>query len=87
MKTEKYSGLFEDEISELLSTLPDNAYIHTGFYTSYGKKTGGTMEDGIFTPYDGSLFIEYINGKLSSYVGKSYLVGHLAHTEFTVTTY
>lgn len=81
-----YNGLFEDEISELLQKLKDNAYIITGlhFMTTY-RKTYALYEDGMLSSVD-DCYIHYIDGKQCGFVGKGYIINSLAHNEFYIET-
>ena len=84
MKT-TFTGLFEDEIAEILRFLPFRGSVKSGFYTWY--PAGMICEDGIYTSGNG-YFSEYLNGqRTGSHRSLEGLVRELAGEEFTITTY
>ena len=84
IKRNTYSGLFEDEIAEILRSLPlGRTVISDALHTWY--PAAGVYEDGIVTSGSG-LFSEYFLGKRTgNHIGCTGLIRCLAHEEFTVT--
>ena len=81
--TATYSGLFEDEVAEILRLLPFRGSVNIGFYTYY--PAGMICEDGIYTSGKG-YFSEYLNGqRTGSHVARETLIRKLTGAEFTIT--
>ena len=75
-----YSGLFEDELTELFRNMSKGDCIIYG-NTEYHVKPGISF-DGLFTT-DNDLFL-VIENNSRSYVNTAYLISILAHKDFTV---
>ena len=88
MTTTNYSGLFEDEVAELLRSLPDNADISPHYGWTYHKTKSNVIdEDGIRSTMDETCYCLFIGRDRSGKYPASYLIRSLAHADFTVTTY
>ena len=77
----KYTGLFEDEVAELLRSAAPGAVIVSGPFSWSMART--LAEDGIYTSGAGYV-VEYINGVRSGIRSAASLVPRLAHTDFKI---
>lgn len=76
-----YTGLFEDEVAEILRYLPARSIIidnHNEFYPA-----AMICEDGIYSSGKG-MYTQYINGKKAGVVNQAYLINYLSHKTFSV---
>lgn len=81
MKTDRFSDLFEDEVSDVLRSAGPGAVIMAGAFTWY--PSGMLAEDGIYTSGSGYV-TEYIDGRRSGIRSAAFLVSRLAHTDFEI---
>ena len=81
MKTARFSGLFEEEVSDLLRSAAPGAVIVSGPFSWSMAHT--LAEDGIYTSGAGYV-TEYINGARSGICSAAFLVSRLAHTDFEI---
>lgn len=81
MKTARFTGLFEDEVSDVLRSAGPGAVIMAGAFTWY--PSGMLAEDGAYTSGSGYV-TEYINGIRSGIWSRSALVSRLAHIDFEI---
>lgn len=87
MTSTKYEGLFEDEVAELLRSVPERAYIVTGYKSYYQKKSGAIVEDGVTSANSGTMYNHYIDDKYVGMVSYDYIHSILCHREFTIEVY
>ena len=81
MKTARFSGLFEDEASDVLRSAGPGAVIMAGAFTWH--PSGMLAEDGVYTSGSGYV-TEYIDGRRSGIRSAASLVSRLAHTDFEI---
>lgn len=83
MKETIYSGLFEDEIAELLRSLPFRSIIQIGEHMEL-YPSAGMYEDGISSSGNG-MFSIYMDGRRTGgTINTRRLIEILAHATFTV---
>lgn len=88
MKTEKktYTGLFEDEVSEIIRSLKDDDYIECDTITY--RIPHAIYEDGIVTANKPAAYAKcYDRLGNTGITGIDSLVNKLSHNEFTVYQY
>lgn len=76
-----YTGLFEDEVADVLRSAGPAAVIISGPFTWYPSSM--LAEDGAYTSGSGYV-TEYINGIRSGIWSRSALVSRLAHIDFEI---
>ena len=82
MKSKKFAGLFEDEVSEEIRNAGRNCVIRSGRYEF--RPACGVLEDGVYSD-DTGLYLMYITGiRGHSYVGRGFIVRLLAHNDFEI---
>jgi len=82
MKTARFSGLFEDEVSDVLRSAGPDYIIRSGPFSWEPMRI--MIEDGIYTTSAAGYVTEYINGIRSGIRPRSALVSRLAHTDFEI---
>ncbi len=79
-----YSGLLEDEIAELLRSLPGDHSITTAYHSYYPARM--ICEDGIYTSGAGR-YTEYLQSRYTgNHISRTGLINRLAGCTFTVRT-
>lgn len=81
MKTARFSGLFEDEVSEELRNAGPGAVIRSG--PRSWRPACMLCDDGVYTSGSG-YYVEYTDGSRSGIVDTGYLIRSLSHTAFEI---
>ena len=80
-----YTGLFEDEVADVLRSAGPGAVVRSGFYSWH--PSGMICEDGLYSSGAG-YYTVFIAGRRAGYHDHvKYLQRRLAHKEFTVEVF